>query len=87
MKSGVILAKDKAGAEYLVNGGEGVPLATTEVGALKNVVMKAAADGMVVKVGKKDVAMVGALLLSNVGLIKKRKFPVMAQAPKAMAKG
>lgn len=81
MRHGVIVGIDEVGKQYLVNGDEGVPLRCTEIGALKSVVNKAAAEGLSVRLagdGKsaKRIALAAGLLISNGGLIKKRKFPV-----------
>ena len=76
MRVGTIITKDNAGNQYVLTAdGQAAPLDITEIGALKNAMDKYVVTGLKAKVGSKSVPMVAGLMLTNNGLVKRKKFP------------
>ena len=78
MRIGIIVTKDELGKQYVLSGeGKAVELDTTEIGALKDRMDRAVVSGVEAVVGKAKVRMAAGLLLTNNGLVKRKKFPVV----------
>ncbi len=77
MRIGVVITKDEAGKQYvLADKGNAIELATTEIGALKDQLDHATDNGLEVGAGKSKIRMVAGILLTNNGLVKRRRFKV-----------
>jgi hypothetical protein len=78
MRIAVVLAKDEAGKQYVLNGKQAIELETVEVGAVKEAFDNAVDNGFSLggAKGAKKSALVAGVILTNNGLIKRRRFKV-----------
>jgi len=74
MRVGVIVTKDAKGGQYVLSGKQAIKLETVEISNLKDQLDVATLKGLKVEIGKSKVEMVGGILLTNDGLVKRKNF-------------